>query len=300
MTIALGILASDGIVLAADTEMTWGDYIKTEGAKISVFRDSGLAIAGAGDGDYLEAVAYDLERAYRSLNSNDFARIERTLQATLATFHRQHVTPLKDPNLDVWLLIGLQRREKRVLWTTRKSTMRPCVYSAIGIGAADAHSLFTQFFEGERYPDVTVKMAQIIAVYLVYMVKERVRGCGKNTDMVLIHDGTTEQLSRSDVRGLEYHVNRLLDLQAHVAQFALGYILTNDEKQVAETLTRVLVNARREYDDMAFMRGQSFSGTIGTTPDPMPSAPFPAEESATKPVPRRSTRGRTRRPPSRA
>ena len=57
MTIALGILATDGIVLAADTEMSWGNARKTEGAKIAVVEQAGIAIAGAGDVGLMDALS---------------------------------------------------------------------------------------------------------------------------------------------------------------------------------------------------------------------------------------------------
>jgi 20S proteasome alpha/beta subunit len=48
MTIALGVLARDGVVLAADSEVTWG-YLKTSGEKIrsAEGRNGALAIAGS-------------------------------------------------------------------------------------------------------------------------------------------------------------------------------------------------------------------------------------------------------------
>src|SRR5208283_5317188 len=68
MTIALGVLAKDGVVLAADTELTWG-YLKTSGEKIwtTEAETGALAIAGAGPGGYLEAVSQQLIDDFQSL-----------------------------------------------------------------------------------------------------------------------------------------------------------------------------------------------------------------------------------------
>ncbi len=83
MTIALGILASDGIVLAADTEVTWGDARKTEGTKIAVAADLGLAIAGAGRYGYMEALFYELQQAVLHTSVKSVPAIGRVMQATL-------------------------------------------------------------------------------------------------------------------------------------------------------------------------------------------------------------------------
>lgn len=268
MTIALGMLASDGIVLAADTEVSWGEYLKTEGTKVALLENEGLAIAGAGDGDYLDAISHELQRAIRALNTDDVARIGRELRSVLERFHRQHVLPWKDPTLEFLLLIGLQKKGRRALWVTRKATMRPCVYATIGVGSADADSILTQLFENVRTPRVTLAMAQFIAAYAVYLVKDRVMGCGKNTDMILVRDGRAHQLSRVDVGRLEYFVSRFLDLQTRVAQFASGYIVTNNPESEAASLANFFLSLRSEYEQTADFRGVSRNWTLGDFPLP--------------------------------
>jgi 20S proteasome alpha/beta subunit len=268
MTIALGMLASDGIVLAADTEVSWGEHLKTEGTKITHLESEGLAIAGAGDGDYLDAITYELQRAVRALSTDDIARIGRELRSVLERFHRRHVLPWKDPALDFVLLIGVQKKGRRALWVTRKATMRPCVYATIGVGSADADSILTQLFENVRTPLVTVTMAQFIATYAIYLVKDRVIGCGKNTDMVVIRDGMARQLSRADTGRLEYFVSRFQDLQTRVAQFASGYIVTNNPKSEAAALADFFLSLRSEYVQTADFRGVSRNWTLGGFPLP--------------------------------
>ena len=73
MTIAIGILAKDGIVLASDTQETSG-YIKTEGSKILVGvglpgsdrEPWGLAITGAGSAAYLDSFSQETFGAFWS------------------------------------------------------------------------------------------------------------------------------------------------------------------------------------------------------------------------------------------
>ncbi len=63
VTIALGLLAGNGIVLAADSEETIGiDKVGTLKTKVAFPLDgeSAFAITGAGNGWYIDAIAQDL------------------------------------------------------------------------------------------------------------------------------------------------------------------------------------------------------------------------------------------------
>src|SRR5438132_4917979 len=75
MTIAIGLLAQDGVILAADTEESIPDYLKRHQGKImttevSITTDSigtvidyskgVMAISGAGDADYLDSISQDM------------------------------------------------------------------------------------------------------------------------------------------------------------------------------------------------------------------------------------------------
>src|SRR5688500_20129682 len=63
MTIAVGIIASDGIVIAADTEESYGSTAKISGNKILLrsSADGDMAISGSGNAYYIDAVAQELE-----------------------------------------------------------------------------------------------------------------------------------------------------------------------------------------------------------------------------------------------
>lgn len=300
MTIALGILADDGVVIAADTELSWGDARKTEGAKIAVLEDHGLAIAGAGHGGYIDALSHDLQRTIARVKTNNLSVIARSLQSTLAKFHRDHVQPWRDPNLDVWMIVGLERAGKLALWVTEKTTLRPCICAAIGAGSAEAEALFTQFFGVRKRPTMDVVTARAIAAYVAHVAKDRIPGCGKNTDIVLIGKGKAEQLSRTDVLMLDDQINELIELQIRAAQFALGYIKISDEQEAAAHLTKFFQTSRSHFVDAGW-RQESARWTLG---DPaiesqLLSAPTPPQRTRVgRPIRPRSTHGRKPQPPS--
>lgn len=263
MTIALGVLASNGVVLAADTEMSWGDARKTEGSKIVVIENAGLAIAGAGDGGFIDALSQELQHTIVRSTSDKISDIGRAIQANLVRFYREHILPWNDPQLDVSLLIALERGERRVLWVTHKTTLRPSVCAAIGMGSAEADSLLVQLFGLTKTPYIDIAVAQATAAYIAYVVKDRVPGCGKNTDIVRLWQGKAEQLSKATVGLFERQAESLLTLQTRAAAFALGCVKTNDEKKTADQLAHFFLLVRTEFEDLAHVRLDSASFTLG-------------------------------------
>lgn len=293
MTIALGILASDGVVVSADTELTWGQDRKSEGAKIAVWKRDGLAIAGAGNGEYIDAIS---ERFYvaASRHGEDFIRIRRDMQAALVRFHYDHILPWSDPDLHCSFIIGLQRGKQAALWVTYRTTMRRAVCASIGIGASEADSLFVELFGAQKNPAIDVATAQVIAAYITSITKDRIPGCGKNTDIAVLTNGEAEQLSRSDMLWLESEIENVREVQIRAAQYALGYILTNNEKQAALDLASFAKDARKRIKDGLPFRTTQSNYPIGE--HPRIEAPIEAEPL----IPPPPKRGRKRRPPSRA
>jgi len=311
MTIALGILATDGIVLATDTELSWGGTRKTEGAKIEMWPDDGLAIAGAGDVNYMEALSERIHAAVQSVRTPDVALIRRKVQAALVNFHHHHILPWNDPNLGIWLLIGIERGNQRALWVTSKATMRPCVCAAVGAGSVEADALLVGLFGLKKRPMLDLDTARLIAGYIAHVAKDRIPGCGKNTDMVLINGGTVEHLSRGTVSLLEHHIGEFLELQTRLAQFTLGAIRVDDTREAAGHLAKFFLSARTRYREAAEVRVESERWTLGYpagemrlagnvfVPVPRPSVEPDQAQPADPPTHRRSTRGRKGQPPSR-
>ena len=65
MTIAIGILCSDGIVLSADSQETFNEYAKLQRAKVFelslIHPDVKVVIAGSGDSNFYDALRERLE-----------------------------------------------------------------------------------------------------------------------------------------------------------------------------------------------------------------------------------------------
>ena len=301
MTIALGILANDGLVLAADTEVSYGDIRKTEGAKVAVIEKAGLAVAGAGYGAYIDALAHELQRLILNRGSESIQQLAPRVQSVLVRFHYEHILPWNDADLNVWLLVALERQGRRALWRTDRTTMRPCICAAVGAGQAEADALFTEFFGPSQRPDIDLRTAVFIASYIAHLAKDRIPGCGKHTDIVLIRNGIAEQLSRGDVNMLEHRVEHLLELQTRVAQFAMGYIKIDNTIQASQEAASALANffesMRQQYQRTADFRSTGDTWILGRKPAEidvitMPTASVVGPLKASRPARRRTKRDR--------
>src|SRR5262245_18839972 len=98
MTIAVGVLAKNGLALAADSEETWGSAAKTAQMKIRLAHRMDLEgfhfayVVGAGHGVYIDAFAQKLEAALRAPGAGKADAVAIT-DETLREFYAEHVIP---------------------------------------------------------------------------------------------------------------------------------------------------------------------------------------------------------------
>jgi 20S proteasome alpha/beta subunit len=213
MTIALGIIASDGIVVAADTQVTVQNYWKGSEAKIvpvqrtdSEGRTGACAISGAGSNTtYLAALADDLRHSFQDSDHSRFVEtLETTFEDALKRFHTDHVFPLHDPPA-LEMIIACQRKGRMALWHTDRSTIvseKP--WATAGVGGPTAYTMLYRLFNGVS-GDTASEILK--AVFVVGAVKDSVDGCGKFTTVMYIQDDAISQLPGSLVNEIEslYH-----------------------------------------------------------------------------------------------
>jgi hypothetical protein len=203
VTIALGILAHDSVVIAADTQITMPDYLKTGQGKIAWLRKTapsgqfgGLAITGAGSSAYLQ----HLQREFISTFSNneDLPTVDdlrQDLRTLIHSFYLDHVVPFSQygpaERPDVWLIMGYRDRHKVALWSTEKSILTEHnTYATAGIGAMYANILLNKLFR-PMWP-LSARTAVLLAAYVIFHVKESIPDCGKDTDVVCIQSDGIE------------------------------------------------------------------------------------------------------------
>src|ERR1022692_459070 len=187
MTIAIGILASDGIVLAADREGGDG-YLKTEQGKVTwkmrMQEPMGVCgITGAGEGPYLDEIGSELVNIFTDDATGTEESVIPRLRNAHIRYYKRTVVPLsKLPSgerPDYALLIACcgQSMTKGIWATSRMAFTKVQDYEAIGIGAKFANTLL-----GRLHDNIPVWYAAKLAAYVIYQVNRTVGGCGLGTD----------------------------------------------------------------------------------------------------------------------
>src|SRR5262249_740887 len=151
-----------GLLLAADTEETYGNVAKLEATKIKVIsQPSGhkqMLVTGAGTGFYIDAVIQHLER---HLVANDEAWTNepaRCIRDALGQFYREQVLPFTgygEARPDFELIIGYwDGRTSRLFQTYLNTVLEQKYAAAVGAGNITAISMFNRFGpESELGPD---------------------------------------------------------------------------------------------------------------------------------------------------
>lgn len=213
MTIAIGMLARGGMVIAADTEESTGDYMKGQKGKVACFYSqdgkpgtfagecvSSCAVAGAGNSGYVQGLIGQLGDAFIAnpeLQPNPPLGVpQESLQSKFSEcihrFYREHIIPFasyperKRP--DVEMLIAVQRKTIFALFASEKTVLNSVMpYKAIGWGSTFAELLLDKLWCG-----MSVEQAEVLAAYIVFMTKESVETCGKYTTIATFRSPKTE------------------------------------------------------------------------------------------------------------
>ncbi|MGA2878848.1 MAG: hypothetical protein ABSG13_07845 [Bryobacteraceae bacterium] len=197
MTICIGMLASDGIVIAADSQES-DQYFKRSQQKIFTFH-GGIqtgenpppppmvcAFTGSGDAGYLDSFFAHAMKGIPTTGGQ--MALEEFMAGKLHTFHEQHIFPLaaanSPPKIDV--LIGAYTSWQTCMFVSSGSTLRRAFpYTAVGAGAHFALSIM-----GELSAVRDLKRTELLAAYIIALTKERIEWCGKYTTIVSLHNST--------------------------------------------------------------------------------------------------------------
>lgn len=248
MTIAIGILATDGIVLAADQEETSAE-LKTAVAKIQsdgLHTQSGdlcVAISGSGDGDLLASikgfVIGDIMDVPVPWSEKEiFSRFE----ARLLDYYSKHVLPFyvgvaDPPEFD--LVLGVERYGQGSLWASHHTAVRPSEsWEAVGIGRLYAGSLLNRLW---REP-LGVRETAVLAAYIIFCVRKAVKGCGEGVHVACLVNGRCGYLSEAEVEALECSFENYVGIESK----ALNYLIGSSREQDLKEISKYLRATRKE------------------------------------------------------
>lgn len=191
MTIALGVIASDGIVVAADTQVTIPGYWKSNQGKIGFVGHASRTgptgsciVTGATDRlPYLKNLRVQVLRDFMAAKTiTDPDLMESRFGNIVENFHERHVAPYRD-HPEVTLLIAYQRGDSGRMWVTNRGTITEHgQYAAVGVGEPYASALLGRLW----LPGYDLASAVAMAVYIANAVKDSVDGCGKFINLAYI------------------------------------------------------------------------------------------------------------------
>ena len=256
MTIALGILAPDGVVKAADTQESWGYFggAKISGYKILTRVGNGRACSatGAGSAGYLDSLSQELTDNF--LDVPDPTNVERRLREKVREFYADHIRPMhglppiEQPSADV--ILGMTWKDhKAVLLANERSALRRCKhYVAVGAGRTHASMLLSRLLPPKA--DTTTELALFLAAYVIFHVQSYVEGCGMGTHVTVLKDGAASYLSEVSISALETQFENYMTLSDALAVNYISGRPLNDEEAGAQVLHRRLRGTRHNVQEL--------------------------------------------------
>jgi hypothetical protein len=231
MTIALGMLAKDGLVLAADSQETYPGSLKVTQGKILAAvvgphsqPRATLGVTGAGSATHLDALNQSICDGFAREKPSSIEACQLAIADKVLQFNMQHVAPFggwpEHERPCCSLVVGAAVNGKFGLWTTEKTVMREVHYGAVGIGSPYATLLLSRMWTGGHDG---VRITALLAAYVMYAVKQSVEGCGKDTHIVFIEKGGQGVvLEPGRVRLLEEQFERYLLSEDAALHYVLG------------------------------------------------------------------------------
>ena len=214
MTIVFGILQSDGIVFAADTEET-GEFLKFSTPKLySHSRTNGeqLVIGGAGSSFSVETVQQRLGKSFIA----DSASFEEIAGTIIKQFYEEQVVTNADQQ-DFQLIFGGSFRTtedtfSHRLWISERGCLRDAGnIAAIGIGSGTARILLKQYaFHAVR------PITELLAAHVLRLVKEQVPYCGKENTVWQLSGLNVLQMTSAQLQKAEELSRRYDDLHRNM------------------------------------------------------------------------------------
>lgn len=235
MTIAIGLLAKDGLVMAADTQEIIGST-KTDESKLLIAnrglrqeKAGAIAVSGSGWSGHLDTINQEMCQLFLTRKRWTSEGIAAALKKKVKDFYLGHVSPFGNfpdhDRPDYTLVIAAQPNKDRLLFTSEKSTLRfSTKYTAVGLGQSHARALMRQY-----WTSMDATRAASLAAYVMFHVKRNVDGCGNQTQVVVIKDAYAQYISQENIDLLEYSFDQYAAYETLMAHFILGLDLTESK-----------------------------------------------------------------------
>lgn len=232
MTIALGILAGNAVVIAADTEVGVSDYMKTRQGKVSLtaqYNSSGeqtaaLSVSGSGNVQYLTHVRQEIAGTMHP--NEDAAPVHEFYSRAsdyLLKFHLDHIVPFASYGAgrpEVSLLVAYWKNGVK-LWRSQNDLLTESTsYAAVGVGEMYATDILSQMYPS-MWP-LAPRTAVLLAAYVVHRVKDCIDGCGKGTEIAYVNPKRSKLFTQVQLKPLDDLFDVYRGIEAGALHCALG------------------------------------------------------------------------------
>ncbi|MGO8719051.1 MAG: hypothetical protein ACLQMO_07510 [Acidobacteriaceae bacterium] len=223
MTIAIGMLCDEGLIISADTQIGMTDGSTHQGTKVhQAIADTGVYVVANAteDGNAANTLIPDILTDLQNQDPKDFANVERIVRSSMSEWADQYRQG--NPYIQILLGVSLNRPRQtnvragggvRLYNCEPPNTMVPVDrddssggYMAIGAGASITDPIFRTLFGTAC--SLNIALHQV--AYLMYRAKKDASSsCGGNTDAILIKNDFSLPLCvrRTDMELAEMHGN---------------------------------------------------------------------------------------------
>jgi 20S proteasome alpha/beta subunit len=238
MTIAAGFKYRDGILLCADREITEGaskySRPKVMGEKISPSVSLGFCFAGTVD--YAVMAIQEITAVVKSSRLTKHAQIWTAIKDTVRDIYGDSMGGLlqsRQTEAGFSLLIGVWAEGHLKLYSSEDTALtEEHQYRCIGIGK-DLARYILHNHGIERSDQMTVRIAEMVAMRILKHAKESVSGCGKETDVLILDSGgSVTTKSQEDYRSELKLIDLYDDMVAVLFPFAADLNLSVREREV--------------------------------------------------------------------
>ncbi|HVB98755.1 MAG TPA: hypothetical protein VNJ12_05405 [Candidatus Dormibacteraeota bacterium] len=185
MTIIAGFRCKNGVVLAADTEITnLGGTGKTYESKIfTINAQLGCSVAYTGDSDFAKELVDELRVATKNKTSEEALTAAKLIYREF--WHEHYTKPPQDEKSHAFILLTLREGKKVTLYVGRTLNFPKIPeYAVLGVGQDLAEALFKPLYKSSA----TTTEAVYMAIYALWRVKGFAQWCGGDTEAVEVED----------------------------------------------------------------------------------------------------------------
>ncbi len=196
MTIIAGIRCLDGLIVAADTAVTWGDAVFHD-RKVDYYKGQGgssymMAIACAGDLGYAKMASQNIRDAVAGLTQPSLSDIKVAMGRVILDIYTAHIYPMWNARGhtsggDFELIAGVAVQDKFDVFATSRTAIYSIQrYTFEGSGAPIGQHLAERYLRSRNNYIMTIPTA--VAVHIIQqffnLLKISAPGVGRDTEIV--------------------------------------------------------------------------------------------------------------------